>query len=202
VEDWHRGDWMQTYTGKAFYPLDPRAEDIDPVDIGHGLSRQCRYNGHVRDYYSVAEHCVHLSYVVPKEYALWALLHDATEAYVGDVIRPMKRYLPQFTDIEDVVMVAIVNRFGLDTLNATMRIVQLGEEELPRLAISMPEVVKEADTRLLLNERRDMLGEPPQEWGVNGEPFPNVFIDGWSPETAKTLYMLRLSELTGEEYAW
>jgi hypothetical protein len=86
-----RGDWMQTFTGRAFYPLDPRPEDIDPVDIAHALSLICRYGGHSSRFYSVAEHCVLMSHAVAPEHALWALLHDATEAYLGDMIRPLKR---------------------------------------------------------------------------------------------------------------
>jgi hypothetical protein len=98
---WHRGGWMQTFTGRQFFPMDPRPEEVDPTDIAHALSLLCRYNGHVDRFYSVAEHCVHLSYVVPPEHALWALLHDATEAYVGDMISPLKIHMPGYRAAED-----------------------------------------------------------------------------------------------------
>lgn len=87
---WHRGSWMQTYTGRRLFPMDPSPADVDIIDIAHALSMQCRYNGHVRRFMSVAEHCVLISENVPAQDALWGLLHDATEAYVGDMIRPLR----------------------------------------------------------------------------------------------------------------
>lgn len=93
IVDKRRGDWMMTYSGRAFWPLDPRADEIDPLDIAHALSMLCRYGGHVRRFYSVAEHCVLMSHAVAPEHALWALLHDATEAYMVDLPRPINRIL-------------------------------------------------------------------------------------------------------------
>src|SRR5690349_19702773 len=110
---WERGSWMQTFTGRRFYPLDPKVEDIDPTDIAHALSLICRYGGHVTRFYSVAEHCVLLSHAVSPENALWALLHDATEAYVGDMVRPLKQHMPAYRDVEDRLMLVIADRFGL-----------------------------------------------------------------------------------------
>src|SRR5690606_5290032 len=79
------GDWMQTFTGRAVYPLDLRPDDIDIQDIAHALSMQCRYAGHTRQFYSVAEHSVHVARWC-RQYgpaaALEGLLHDATEAYL------------------------------------------------------------------------------------------------------------------------
>src|SRR5438128_12538670 len=89
ARDWLRGDWMQTYTGRAFYPLDPRLDDICIEDIAHALSMLCRYGGQCQEFYSVAEHSVLMSYAVNPQHALWALLHDATESYMGDLIRPL-----------------------------------------------------------------------------------------------------------------
>src|SRR5690242_11754504 len=86
-----RGDWMQTYTGRRFWPLDPRVDDIDIGDIAHHLSLVCRFAGACREFYSVAQHCVGVSYVCDPKDALWGLLHDAAEAYVGDMVRPLKR---------------------------------------------------------------------------------------------------------------
>jgi hypothetical protein len=107
------GDWMQTYTGRAFWPLAPQADDIDPADIAHALSMLCRYGGHVERFYSVAEHCVLMSYAVPPGYALWALLHDATEAYMGDMVRPLKRSMPEYQAAEARLSAVICDRFGL-----------------------------------------------------------------------------------------
>ncbi|MFG0247924.1 MAG: phosphohydrolase, partial [Phycisphaeraceae bacterium JB051] len=77
--------WIQTYTGKAFYPLREDPGIIDIRDIAHALSLQCRFNGHCSDFYSVAQHSVHVSEVVPQAFALWGLLHDAAEAYMSDL---------------------------------------------------------------------------------------------------------------------
>lgn len=176
--NWHRGDWMQTYTGRAFYPLDPDPEQIDLLDIAHALGMQCRYNGHVHSFYSVAEHCVHVSTIVPAADALWALLHDATEAYVGDMIRPLKRHMPAYVAVEDAVMEAIAVRFGLSG------------------APHMPDTVKRADTQVLLDERAALLSAPPRQWDVDGEPA-GVEILGLEPAAATLAYLDRFTEITG-----
>jgi hypothetical protein len=178
TETWLRGDWMQTFTGKAFYPMAPRAEDIDIRDIAHALSLLCRYGGHVQRFYSVAEHCILMSRAVAPEHALWALLHDATEAYVGDMVRPLKHSLPAYMAAEDRVMAAICERFGL--------------EHGP-----MPAAVKEADTRILVNEREALMGKPDRPWSSleRVTPLP-VVVWGWRPPTAEDRYLARFEELT------
>ena len=88
-----RGEYMRTWTGRKFYPLDPRPEEVSLTDIAHHLSMLCRFNGGLNRFYSVAEHSVIVARVVAQtnpRYALWALLHDASEAYLGDMIRPLK----------------------------------------------------------------------------------------------------------------
>lgn len=170
-----RGSWMQTFTGRRFFPMDPDPDEVDVLDVAHSLAMQCRYNGHVRSFYSVAEHCVLVSRVVAPEHALWGLLHDATEAYVGDMVRPLKVHMPAYRAAEDRVMDAIATRYGL-----------VGP---------MPAEVKEADTRLLLDERDALLGPSPARWDVDGEPF-GVRIEAWSPERAEAAYLSRFYELT------
>ena len=85
------GNWMQTFSGMKYYPHDPRPEDFKIEDIAHALSMLCRYNGQCQEFMSVGQHSVLMSYYVSKENALWALLHDASDAYMGDMIRPIKR---------------------------------------------------------------------------------------------------------------
>lgn len=170
-----RGDWMQTFTGRQFWPMDPRPDEVDPSDIAHALSMLCRYNGHVDRFYSVAEHCVLMSEAVAPEHALWALLHDATEAYVGDMVRPLKRHMPDYVAAEDRVMAVIGERFGLTG--------------------SMPAEVKDADNRILLTERAALLSTPPAPWGLEHlEPLP-VHVVGWDPFYAEARYLDRLYEL-------
>lgn len=191
--NWTRGSWMQTFTGRAFYPIDPSPEDVDIVDIAHALSHLCRYNGHVERFYSVAEHCVLLSELVSRDNALWALLHDATEAYVGDMIRPLKQHQPDYVAAEDRVMMAIALRFGI--ASSGHRVVHPQYRLGSMVGLSMPDEVKDADTRILLDERAALLAAPPQDWAVEGEPF-GITIEGWPPIEAERRYLRRFHELT------
>ncbi|MCC4906935.1 hypothetical protein [Microbacterium sp. cx-59] len=189
TENWQRGHWMQTYTGRAFYPLDPNPEDIDIIDIAHSLSMQCRYNGHVDRYYSVAEHCVLLAGWFLSQtaeglparqahiLALWALLHDAAEAYIGDMVRPLKLHMPDFCAADDALTAAIATRFGL---------------QFP----AIPDVVKAADTRILLDERAELLVPPPGAWTVDDLEPLGVTIEAWDPARAKAEYLSMFGELT------
>jgi hypothetical protein len=94
-----KGDWIQTFTGKQFWPLDPRPDEVYIEDIAHALGNICRFNGHCLRFYSVAEHCFHVSHKVVPGLALMGLLHDAAEAYVCDVVRPVKPYLKEYKKI-------------------------------------------------------------------------------------------------------
>lgn len=169
------GDWMQTYSGKQFWPMDPRAEEIDIEDMAHALSMQCRYAGHCMRFYSVAEHCVHLSRRVSEENALWALLHDASEAYLVDVPRPVKPYLKGYRAAEDVVMSAICGRFDLPLV--------------------MPAEVGEYDTRILNDEFAQNMAPPPSPLIDMGEPL-GVELRFWPPEIAKLKFLNRFESLT------
>lgn len=169
------GDWMQTYSGRQFWPMDPRAEEIDIEDIAHALSMQCRYAGHCLRFYSVAEHCVHLSRKVSTENALWALLHDASEAYLVDVPRPVKPYLTGYHRAEDFVMRAVAARFGLGPV--------------------MPAQVNEYDTRILNDEFAQNMAPPPSGLIDMGEPL-GVELRFWPPEIAKLKFLNRFESLT------
>lgn len=169
-----RGDWIEVYSGRAFWPLDPRAHEVDVRDIAHALSLVCRFTGHVREFYSVAQHSVLVSRAVPERDALWGLLHDASEAYVADVSRPVKR-LPEMTpyrEAERRLMVVVCERF-----------------ELPMV---QPASVSEADMRILATEKRDLLRGPPWELGV--EPYPEP-IEPWSPEKSEYEFLSRFRAL-------
>ena len=187
---WHRGDWMQTYTGRKFYPMDPRAEDVDPRDIAHALGMLCRYNGHVDRFYSVAEHCVLLSYAVPDRLALWALMHDATEAYLGDMVRPLKVSQPGYVVAEDRVMVAIAKRFDLDITTS----IGLNDEVI----VHLPDEVKAADTRILLDEKLALMSRTKHPWFVDDLEPLGVKVEGWHPGTAGSKWLRRFRELTGD----
>lgn len=172
---WTRGDWMQTISGRRFYPTNPRSDEVNEHDIGHALSMLCRYAGHVVSFYSVAEHSVLMSQAVVPEHALAALLHDATEAYLVDVPRPVKRSLPDYVQMEELVWGAIAIHFGLE--------------------LELPAEVKEADTRILIPER-DRLMPNAERWDVDEdyEPLP-VTIACWSPAEAERRFHERLLQL-------
>lgn len=170
-----RGDWFQTYTGIQFWPMDPRADEVAIVDISRGLSLQCRYNGHLKTFYSIAEHSVRVSYVVPVEYALWGLMHDAAEAYIGDMVRPLKMQMPAFRECEDRIMRVICERF--------------------EMAWPEPPEVKVADNVLLMTERRDLL--PIQRpWTMRAEPLPERIVP-WSWQAAESAFLDRFNALRG-----
>lgn len=170
------GDWMQTAGGRAYWPLDPRADEVDIEDIAHALAHQCRYAGHCSRFYSVAEHSVLVSLVVPRADAMHALLHDAPEAYCVDVPRAVKRALGVgYADIEERNWRAIADRFSLSR--------------------EMPVSVKLADNEVLLAEKAALMGASPMPWDVPGEPA-DVRVRGLWPIEARALFLRRFAELT------
>lgn len=170
-------EWIQTASGKMFFPLNPKSEDVDIVDIAHSLSMKCRYSGHCKIFYSVAEHSVYVSHFVPQEIALWGLLHDAGEAYLVDVPRPIKPFLTGFKELENNVMRAVCDHFGLP------------HEEPPE--------VKRIDTAILADEMAQIMGPPPAGWNLPEHPI-GIQIQGWSPEVSKMNFLSRFYYLTGK----
>ena len=185
-----KGDWQQTFTGRQFWPLDPRIEDISIEDIAHALSLQCRFAGHCRTFYSVAEHSVRVSLLIEawnvrEGYSgawrytscLAALLHDASEAYCIDVPRPLKPYLTGYKAIEADVMSAVERWAGLNPG-----------------ACSVP-AIKHADEVLLATEARDLM-KITHPWHLKAEPLPDVILPWWS-HTAESRFIARFNELKG-----
>lgn len=115
----NRGFCVQTRNGNAFDPRVGKLSCVDIDDVAHALSNLCRYSGHCKKFYSVAEHSVLVSRIVramwPEDLnSIWAgLLHDATEAYVGDVTTPLKVLLPRFMEIEDALAIDIAKKFKI-----------------------------------------------------------------------------------------
>lgn len=181
------GDWMQTFTGVQYWPVDPRPDDVCIEDIAHALSNICRYAGHCKSFYSVAEHSVYVSLIVPPEHALTALLHDATEAYIVDVPRPLKRFLTNYKDIEQANWVAIADHFSLPH--------------------DIPQCVKDADNAVLYAEKEYVMGAQPAPWA--DIDLPDGLIDAADsailgvgmgscahlPDNAKVLFMERYNEI-------
>lgn len=166
--DWRYGDWMQTYEGNQFWPLHPMIEDVNFRDIAHALSLICRYGGHCIKFYSVAEHSVLLSRAVSPENRLYALLHDAAEAYVGDVVRPLKRFMPECSKAEQGVLFVILTKAGL--------------------IAEVPKQVNEFDLRMLGDERAQNMKACVHEWAPTGELL-GVQLEYWSPEKAEKVFL-------------
>lgn len=157
--------WIETYTGRRMYFLSPTTDMIDIKDVAHSLSLQCRFSGHTRTFYSVAEHCLRVSKLLYErthcdpQVALQGLLHDATEAYLLDVPSPVKQYLDGYYAIEDKLAAVIFKKFGA--------------------VYPYFKEVKIADMVLLKNEARYLLPSKGNSWvdqyqtsyEYNGNPF-------------------------------
>lgn len=186
------GYYMQTVSGRRFWPEDPRAEDVDLRDIAHALSQICRFGGHTEQFYSVAQHSTLVADCVARmggdsEQIMWGLLHDAAEAYIGDMIWPIKNShtgaMAEYKRVERRVMTAISEKFNLAP----------PWDHGP--LCEPPEIVLNADRRVLLGEARDLMGDP--EWAaervsLGGEqPYPEHKIIPQRMELARIWFMDR-----------
>ena len=140
--------WIQTHTGLALDLIEPTPDMISILDIASGLAGKSRFSGQMRErywFYTVAEHCILVSNHVPEEYAMWGLLHDAAEAYIGDIPRPARSLLTGFDEMEERIMRAVRTKFDMEGY--------------------MPREVKEVDDAALMSERSLLMAEPPKSWG-------------------------------------
>lgn len=180
-----RGPAIQLASGEAYYPLDPRPEEIRPEDIATHLSRICRFNGALREsvpgIYSVAQHSILVSRHVSQELAFEALLHAGHAYVVGDMTTQLKKCIgARWRDVELVNELALRERFGLP-------------------ATCSPEI-KAAARRALATEVRDLLARPGKSlaayWDDLPEPWAEPIIP-WTPQRARTVFMQRFLELSG-----
>lgn len=173
------GAWIATFTGERIEPLDPDPFRIHPEDIAHSLATQCRFTGHVREFYSVAQHSVLVSTVVPEELRLPALLHDAAEVYLSDIASPIKREWERlygftfYEEAEDRLTRAVCERFGLD--------------------YPLAKEIKIADKMLLRAEQRDLMPNDPTPGPVYG---PKIIP--WSWQDAERIWIGKYNQYTGE----
>jgi hypothetical protein len=174
--------WIQTWTGRQFFPLNPRIEEVCIRDIAKALSNLARSTGHC-DFYSVAQHsCIvsdHLLGENPsRALALWGLMHDASEAYLNDIASPVKRdsMFAGYRFAEARLMKVIVERFSL--------------------WLEEPNKVRDADLRALATEARDLMKDPPALWDKLPEPLERR-IRTWSPRKAERQFLKRFRSLGG-----
>jgi len=169
------GGWIQTYSGLKFDVMKPDPQAICIIDIAHALSNICRYTGHCREFYSVAQHSVIISELV--EDAMWGLMHDAAEAYLQDVARPVKQYLFTYVQMENKVMKVIADKFHL---------------QLP-----IPQEVLEMDDRVLMTEARLLMRGNIDDWYTVAAPV-DVDILPLSPVAAEKLFLHRYFKILDE----
>lgn len=179
-----RGPWIETSSGAAFFPQDPRPEDLDIRVIAHALSNKCRFTGHCRCFYSVAQHSVltlqeaqlrHL----PHLELCQALLHDAAEAYLPDVARPLHGLFPELSRLEMKIMLAVARKW----------------EFLWPMSVN----VKACDNALLAREAIALMPSRGEGWDLPWEAS-QVQVVPWHPEMARDRFIIAFRDLYGREY--
>lgn len=173
--------WIETFTGKTFYFLDPKPESIDIRDIAHSLAYTCRYTGHSKRFYSVAEHSLYVSYLAANPLA--GLLHDASEAYITDIASPIKPYLNNYRELEDKLMLRIAGVFGFD--------------------YPLDEDIKDCDATQLKTEAKYLLPSKGLTWA---HMYPTKREHGikpecMSPEEAERAFLERFEEVKNESFS-
>lgn len=170
------GSFMQTFTGRKYWPMDPKPHEVYIEDIAHSLAYQCRYAGHCIKFYSVAEHSIliarSLAATHAPEVALAGLLHDAPEAYCVDIPRPLKPYMTNYKDIEQKNWLAIAARFQLDR--------------------DIPDEVHDADNRIIADELVNLV---PMPWHAKHDRPLGVKLRYWSPEEAELEFLATFDAL-------
>jgi hypothetical protein len=170
--------WIQTHTGGKFYFDDPENSDIRIEDIAHALSNLCRFNGHTKVFYSVADHSTYCSHIVEPQYAMEALLHDAHEAYIGDAPSPLKWFLGDtYATLDTRLKYVIADTFGLDIADAKA-------------------AVHEADQKALFAEKEWLLAAD-MDWGWEhraADVMPTVR----TPSAAEYAFIRRYHELNNK----
>ncbi|WP_194761201.1 HD family hydrolase [Pantoea ananatis] len=175
--------WITTQSGKHFDYTNVTADAICIEDIACALSNICRFTGHVQDFYSVAQHSVHVSYLVEPEFALEALLHDAAEAYCSDINSQLKRLLHDYRYMIKSVEKVIAAKYGLPP--------------------EMSPQVKHADLVMLATERRDLDLDDGKPWPMlkGIEPASHFIISPFNPRQARVLFLQRYNDLKCQDGA-
>jgi 5'-deoxynucleotidase YfbR-like HD superfamily hydrolase len=170
-------DYVSTFCGNRFYPLVPHIDRVDIEDIAHGLAYQCRFNGQTREFYSVAQHSLVVAELVAPHQRMAALLHDAAEAYLGDMVKPLKVLLPEFAALEERVTDIIARAFALD--------------------FSDYGPIKRADLIALATEKRDLMPHSAERWAYLDDiaALPELIVP-MSPGEAKTRFLETFARLS------
>jgi len=178
--------WKQTYTGRRFSVFNPTEGDICIEDIAHSLAGIARFTCHTHIPYSVAQHSVYVAQLCSPEMKPYGLMHDAPEAYIGDISPDIKAELPLFRAVEAHLLQVIQQRYGLKS-------------------IGVPPEVDAIDKRMCLTEGRDLMPGGIDGWaaewashfkGCKAEPFENFGIqECWGHTRAKSEFLAMFGEL-------
>jgi hypothetical protein len=177
--------YVETYTGRAFFPLEPQVKDVSIIDIAHHLSNQCRYSGAPSSFYSTAQHCCLLADFVQKRWGtpldcLQILMHDAAEAYLVDMPRPVKQFMPQFRDWDHAIQMCVRSWLGLD-------------------GVPIPTWQDELDSRIIVDERAQVMSDSGNDWGHDLEPL-GIEITPWAPVLAEQQFLIRYAAYSKGHY--
>lgn len=167
--------WIETFSGRRFDVLDPQPEQFTIEDIAHSLSLLCRWTGQCKHFYSVGQHSYLGSFLTPKEDALWFLLHDASEAFIGDMHRPMKHHTDAgkaYSTVEEKIMRTIARKFDLSWPE--------------------PAIVKQVDTMMLFSEREQLMKPIHWDWEAQAA---DVKISEMSSREVEVLFLNRFYQL-------
>lgn len=174
--------WISLLSGARFNYNRPEESDVTIEDLASALSNVCRFSGHLPRFYSVAQHLVNTSYIVPPEYAFEGLMHDTAEAFTNDLPTPLKWALPIFKELEVKIETAMADRFGFQ--------------------FPYPPSVKEADTNMLILEKLYVKGDtsvwPNYEDIVVDHLVDKVDLSSWRPNIARNRFLKRFEELNNE----
>lgn len=173
--------FIETYTGRAFYPLNPSEDVISVIDIAHALSNQCRYSGHVEKFYSTAQHCCILAdYVAnvskgsPLD-CLQILMHDSAEAYLVDIPRPVKQFMPMYRKWDRDITMCVRSWLGL-------------------YGVPIPDWQDILDSAIVNDEREHLMCDSGLEWNHAVRALGVEINDAWLPPVAEQQFLMRYAQ--------
>lgn len=173
--------FIETYTGRAFWPLEPKVEDVSIIDIAHHLSNQCRYSGATEATYCTAQHCCLLENFVSNKMRgspldrLQILMHDCAEAYLVDIPRPVKQFMPEYRKWDH-------------------RITEVVREWLGIRGVPTPSWQDEYDSRIVVDEHEQVMSNA-LDWGDDARNPLGIAISPWSPKVAEQQFLMRYADL-------
>jgi 5'-nucleotidase len=178
-------DFIETFTGRPFYPQAPRKDDVSIIDIAHALSNQCRYSGHTAWFYSTAQHCCLLADYVQVNGGtaldcLQILMHDSAEAYLVDIPRPVKQHMPEFRKWDYAITMCVRSWLGLD-------------------GVPIPSWQDEFDSRIIQDERAQVMSDSGLDWQHDCEPL-GIGIEPWTTYKAEQSFLLRYALYTRQVF--